>query len=549
MYTLITELLSGLALFLFGMKFMSESLQKAAGEKLRSILNSVTKNRVVAVLFGALFTAIIQSSGATTVMEVSFVNAGIMTLENSIGITFGANIGTTITSQLVSLKLTAIAPFIIFIGAAIIMFGKAPILRKVAEIIFGFGSLFLGINFMTGALGNLSDFPSIMSVFEALSNPFISVLAGLILTVIVQSSSVTVSVLVLLADSGLVGLGACVYFILGANIGSCTPAVMAAMNANKDAKRTALVHVLFNVIGMVVISIIMLFAKDQIIGGIAAINGADNYKRFVANADTIFKIFQCVILLPVSNQLLVLVKKLIPDGQIEGESLDEKKLIYIDKSKRFLESTAIVDAVQEIERMGRMVQTNLELSRDAVLEGNLDRAEEIQKRETYVDYLSHAITEFLVDANRMQLPLNDAARIGGLFHVVIDIERIGDHAINFLEAAEKKQTLGLKFTEDGEDEMRDIFSNVTDIYETAIKMFVTEDKNLLAEIDYLEDLIDRKQIEYQEGHVRRMSKGGCTIESGLVFTDMLIGLERIGDHAENIAYSVLGEKSESELDA
>lgn len=546
---MITELLSGLALFLFGMKFMSESLQKAAGEKLRGILNSVTKNKITAVLFGALFTAVIQSSGATTVMEVSFVNAGIMTLEKSVGITFGANIGTTITSQLVSLKLTAVAPFIIFIGAAIIMFGKKPILRKVAEVIFGFGALFLGINFMTGALGTLQDFPTIMGVFASLENPVIAVLVGFILTVIVQSSSVTVSVLVLLADSGLVGLAACIYFILGANIGSCTPAVMAAMNANKDAKRTALVHVLFNVVGMIVISIIMIFAKEQVIGGIAAINGADNYKRFVANADTIFKIFQCIILLPVSNQLLALVRKLIPDGTAAGDSLDEKKLLYIGRNKKFVESTALIDTIQEIERMAHMVQENLELSRDALLYDELDNSEVIRKRESYIDYLSHAITEFLVDTNKYQLPLSDAARIGGLFHVVIDIERIGDHAVNILESAEKKRDSRIKFTDEGRDEMIDIFAYVTNIYDAAIKMFTTEDESLLEEIDYLENMIDDKQIEYQEGHVRRMSMGKCSIEAGLIFTDLLIGLERIGDHAENIAYSVVEkEKSSTELD-
>ena len=549
MYAMITELLSGLALFLFGMKFMSESLQKAAGEKLRGILNSVTKNKITAVLFGALFTAVIQSSGATTVMEVSFVNAGIMTLEKSVGITFGANIGTTITSQLVSLKLTAVAPFIIFIGAAIIMFGKKPILRKVAEVIFGFGALFLGINFMTGALGTLQDFPTIMGVFASLENPVIAVLVGFILTVIVQSSSVTVSVLVLLADSGLVGLAACIYFILGANIGSCTPAVMAAMNANKDAKRTALVHVLFNVVGMIVISIIMLFAKDQVIGGIAAINGADNYKRFVANADTIFKIFQCIILLPVSNQLLALVRKLIPDGTAAGDSLDEKKLLYIGRNKKFVESTALIDTIQEIERMAHMVQENLELARDALLYDELDNSEVIRKRESYIDYLSHAITEFLVDTNKYQLPLSDAARIGGLFHVVIDIERIGDHAVNILESAEKKRDSRIKFTDEGRDEMIDIFAYVTNIYDAAIKMFTTEDASLLEEIDYLENMIDDKQIEYQEGHVRRMSMGKCSIEAGLIFTDLLIGLERIGDHAENIAYSVVEkDKSAAELD-
>ena len=549
MYAMITELLSGLALFLFGMKFMSESLQKAAGEKLRGILNSVTKNKITAVLFGALFTAVIQSSGATTVMEVSFVNAGIMTLEKSVGITFGANIGTTITSQLVSLKLTAVAPFIIFIGAAIIMFGKRPFLRKVAEVIFGFGALFLGINFMTGALGSLQDFPTIMSVFACLENPVIAVLVGFILTVIVQSSSVTVSVLVLLADSGLVGLAACIYFILGANIGSCTPAVMAAMNANKDAKRTALVHVLFNVVGMVVISIIMLFAKDQVIGGIAAINGADNYKRFVANADTIFKIFQCIILLPVSNQLLALVRKLIPDGTAAGDSLDEKKLLYIGRNKKFVESTALIDTVQEIERMAHMVQENLELARDALLYDELGNSEVIRKRESYIDYLSHAITEFLVETNKYQLPLSDAARIGGLFHVVIDIERIGDHAVNILESAEKKRDSRIKFTDEGRDEMIDIFADVTNIYDAAIKMFTTEDESLLKKIDELENMIDDKQIEYQEGHVRRMSMGKCSIEAGLIFTDLLIGLERIGDHAENIAYSVVEkEKSSGELD-
>ena len=549
MYAMITELLSGLALFLFGMKFMSESLQKAAGEKLRGILNSVTKNKITAVLFGALFTAVIQSSGATTVMEVSFVNAGIMTLEKSVGITFGANIGTTITSQLVSLKLTAVAPFIIFIGAAIIMFGKKPILRKVAEVIFGFGALFLGINFMTGALGTLQDFPTIMGVFASLENPVIAVLVGFILTVIVQSSSVTVSVLVLLADSGLVGLAACIYFILGANIGSCTPAVMAAMNANKDAKRTALVHVLFNVVGMIVISIIMIFAKEQVIGGIAAINGADNYKRFVANADTIFKIFQCIILLPVSNQLLALVRKLIPDGTAAGDSLDEKKLLYIGRNKKFVESTALIDTIQEIERMAHMVQENLELSRDALLYDELDNSEVIRKRESYIDYLSHAITEFLVDTNKYQLPLSDAARIGGLFHVVIDIERIGDHAVNILESAEKKRDSRIKFTDEGRDEMIDIFAYVTNIYDAAIKMFTTEDESLLEEIDYLENMIDDKQIEYQEGHVRRMSMGKCSIEAGLIFTDLLIGLERIGDHAENIAYSVVEkDKSAGELD-
>ena len=252
MYVLITQLLSGLALFLFGMKYMSDSLQQAAGGRLRTILDRCTRNKYIAVVCGALFTAFIQSSGATTVMEVGFVNAGIMTLEQSVGITFGANIGTTITSQLVSLKLTAVAPFIIFIGAAILSFCKKPMLKKIAAVIFGFGSLFLGINFMTEALHGIKEIPELMNVFGYLTNPIISVLVGLIFTSILQSSSVTVSVLVLLAGSNIIidpvtggtDYLACLYFILGANIGSCMPAVMAAMNANRKAKRTAFKGVL-----------------------------------------------------------------------------------------------------------------------------------------------------------------------------------------------------------------------------------------------------------------------------------------------------------------
>ena len=545
MYIMLTELLSGLALFLFGMKFMSESLQKAAGEKLRDILNSVTKNKYVAVLFGALFTAVIQSSGATTVMEVSFVNAGIMTLEQSVGITFGANIGTTITSQLVSLKLTAVAPFIIFIGAAIIMFGKKPFMRKVAEIIFGFGALFLGINFMTGALSSLQDFPTIMQVFACLENPFVAVVLGFVLTFIVQSSSVTVSVLVLLADSGLVGLLSCLYFILGANIGSCTPAVMAGLNSSKEAKRTAFIHVMFNVIGMVVISAILFFAKDWVVDTVSALSGVGNAKRFVANADTLFKTFQCLILLPCSGGLVKLVRFLIPEGEEEcGDT--ERKLMYIGKNRRFMESTAIIDIVHEIERMARMVQDNLIMSMDALLYDKLENVEKIQQQELYIDYLSSEITEYLVETNKYQLPLSDAARIGGLFHVVIDVERIGDHAVNVTEAAVKKKDRGIRFTEEGGDELTDVFMDVLDIYDKSIEMFVTDDQSNLGEITYREDNIDRKQIDYQEGHVRRMSMGRCSIEAGLIFTDLLIGLERIGDHAVNIAHSLRKEKPEED---
>lgn len=539
MYTMITELLSGLALFLFGMKFMSDSLQQVAGEKLRGFLDKCTKNKYIAVLFGALFTAFIQSSGATTVMEVGFVNAGILTLEKSVGITFGANIGTTITSQLVSLKLTAVAPFIIFIGSAVLMFGKRPLLKKIAAVIFGFGALFLGINFMTGALGMVPEFPELVQIFTYLDNPFIAVLIGLLLTIIVQSSSVTVSVLVLLAGTGLVEPLACLYFILGANIGSCMPAVMAAMNANRNAKRTAFIHVMFNVVGLVVISVILLFASKPLIDSIMKVSGDGNFKRFVANADTIFKTFQCIILLPCTNMLIALSRKLIHARGSEEHDENEMVLKYIGSTGTPTTSTAVVEIVQEIERMALMVRENLAASMKAFIEFDRSEAENIYRREKYIDYLSHRITEYMVKANQYDIPLKDRERLGGLFHVIIDIERIGDHAVNIIDDALKEKNNKIIFSKEGIGEIDEMYHKVIEIYDKSVYIFTTMDKNCFEDINRLEDMIDQMQIDCQEGHVKRMSEQKCSIEAGLIFTDLVIGLERIADHATNIAYSIL----------
>ena len=545
MLVMLTELLSGLALFLFGMKFMSEGLQKAAGDKMRVILDRVTKNRFVAVFFGAIFTAIIQSSGATTVMEVSFVNAGLLTLEQSVGITFGANIGTTITAQLVSLKLTAIAPYIIFVGACLMMFGNKPITRKISEVIFGFGALFLGINSMTGALSRIPEYPVIMHWFSYLKNPFIALLVGLIFTVAVQSSSVTVSVLVLLADSHLVGLGSCLYFILGANIGSCTPAVMAAMNANKNAKRTALVHFLFNALGMIIIGTILFFARNQIVDAISVLGGADNAKRFVANADTAFKVFQTIIFLPFASQFVKLTKLLIPGNKGGEEEDNGLHLEYIRKaSSMFVPSTAVVEIIQEIERMAGLARENLVASMEALADKNLDKAKEINAREKIIDYLSSEITDYLVEVNRYELPLADSRRIGALFHVVIDLERIGDHAINILENAEKRSKLNEKFTGAGKEELTTMYKEVLELFDKSMEMFVTNKKDNIDQIIDMENDVDQMQIDYQNQQVKRLSKGICGVEIGLIFTDMVIGLERIADHSTNIAYSIFHENPE-----
>lgn len=532
---LILTLLGGLGLFLFGMSFMSQGLQKAAGAKLRTILEAMTKNKIVAVLFGALFTAIIQSSGATTVMVVSFVNTGIMTLAQSVGIIFGANIGTTITSQLVAFNLTGIAPFILFVGAVFMMFGKRPMVKKIGEVILGFGALFMGISMMKDSMAGLKEYENVLYVLGSLDNPLLGILMGTVITVIVQSSSVTVSILLLMASQGLVELPVCFYVVLGCNIGSCTPAVLASLDAKKDAKRAALIHVMFNVFGMVIIGLLLVFGMRQFESFILHISGAD-VGRCVANADSLFKIFQTIIFLPLSAQFVALTKRLIPGDDKESEGY---QLLYIGKQNIFSPSTAVVETTQEIERMGTMARENLSLAMEAFFERNEEKIARVYETEKQIDFLSKELTDYLVKINQLQLPVVDAKRIGGLFHVVSDIERIGDHAENIADFAVKCLEESLEFTKKGAKEIQEMHQKTMVILEKAMEMFVTLDEKNLPDILELENDIDLMERELQQNHVRRMAKGKCSPMSGLIFTDLVTGLERVADHATNIAFSIL----------
>lgn len=532
--SLLLELAGGLGLFLFGMNFMSQGLQKAAGAKLRSILTAISKNKYVAVLFGALFTAIIQSSGATTVMVVTFVNAGLMELTQAVGIIFGANIGTTITAQLVSFNLTEVAPVILFLGVVMFLFLKKPIFKKVGEVIIGFGALFMGISMMSGAMSQLSNYPHVINTLAKLTNPVLAILVGLVITVIVQSSSVTVSILLLMAGQELVTLPICFYFILGCNIGSCTPAVMAAMDAKKEAKRAALIHVLFNVFGMIIISVMLIFFMQPFTSFIQAISG-DDIRRSVANTDTFYKVFQTVIFLPFSAQFIKLVTRLIPgkDAKHEGFVLQ-----YISRNTLFSPTAAIVAAMQEIARMGRKAEHNLKLAMDAFLDGDKDKISQVYEMEKYIDYLSHEITDYLVDVNQRQLPVSDSLKIGGLFHVVNDIERIGDHAENIADAAVRMKEQGISFSKKATKEIVEMFERDERVILCALEMFENGEQSHMQEILALEEEIDQLEIELQNSHIRRMGKGKCSPQAGLIFTDLVTGLERVADHATNIAFAL-----------
>lgn len=539
---LILTLLGGLGLFLFGMNFMSQGLQKAAGAKLRTILEAMTKNKIIAVLFGALFTAIIQSSGATTVMVVSFVNTGIMTLAQSVGIIFGANIGTTITSQLVAFNLTGIAPFILFVGAVFMMFGKRPMVKKVGEVILGFGALFMGISMMKDSMSGLREYQNVLNILGSLDNPFLGILLGTAITVVVQSSSVTVSILLLMASQGLVDLSVCFYVVLGCNIGSCTPAVLASLDAKKDAKRAALIHVMFNVFGMVIIGILLAFGMKYFESFILRISGAD-VGRCVANADSLFKIFQTIMFLPMSAQFVALARKLIPGEDVQSERY---QLLYIGKQNIFSPSTAVVETTQEIERMATLASGNLKLSMEAFFDGDEEKISKVYETEKQIDFLSHKLTDYLVKINQLQLPVVDANRIGGLFHVVSDIERIGDHAENFADFAVKCREENLDFTKKGAREIKEMHQKTMVILEKAMEMFVTLDEKNLSDILALENDIDHMERELHQNHVKRMARGKCSPMSGIVFTDIVTGLERVADHATNIAFSILDKDPEEE---
>lgn len=520
---------------MFGMNFMSQGLQKAAGARLRSILEAMTKNKIIAVLFGALFTAIIQSSGATTVMVVSFVNTGIMSLAQSVGIIFGANIGTTITSQLVAFNLTGVAPFILFVGAVFVMFGKKPMLKKVGEVLLGFGALFMGISLMKDAMADLKNYQAVMDALGSMDNPIVGILFGTAITVVVQSSSVTVSILLLMASQGLIDLPVCFYVILGCNIGSCTPAVLASLNTKKDAKCAAFIHVMFNVLGMVIIGILLAFGMKYFEAFILRVSGAD-VGRCVANADTFFKIFQTIIFLPLSAQFVAMSRRLIPGADQEEK---EYQLLYIGKQNIFSPSTAVVETTQEIERMGKMARENLGLAMEAFFDGDENKINRVYEVENQIDFLSKEITDYLVKINQLQLPVVDARRIGALFHVVSDIERIGDHAENMADAAVKSHEENLKFTKKGEKEIREMHQKTLQILEEAMEMFTTLDKKNLSDILELENSIDTMERELQQNHVRRMAKGKCLPMTGILFTDLVTGLERVADHATNIAFSIL----------
>ena len=536
--SIILALAGGLGLFLYGMRIMSDSIEKVAGAKLRGILERLTTNRFMGILVGMIFTAAIQSSSACTVMVVSFVNSGLMTLTQAAGIIFGANIGTTVTALLVSFRLEKAAPVILLAGVLVVMLCKnrKQKISRWGEVIIGFGVLFMGLSTMSGAMAGMKDSPAVLHMFSSLRSPFLAVLLGTVLTAVIQSSSVTVSIMVLLANQGLLSMDIGMYIILGCNIGACTSAVLASLNGKKDAKRAAAIHLIFNVIGTVIFFVIFTFGVHQVVEVLTAMAG-NNMGRVVAYAHTFIKIFQVIIMMPFITGIVKLTYLLVPGDDRKVGYRDSYQLKYIGETVLLNPATAVVEAIKELDRMASLADENLNRAMNALMTLEPEEIEEVRNVEKNIDFLSHAITNYLVKINQTTLPIEDLKNIGALFHVVNDIERIGDHAENIADAAQRRIDTGVGFTKEAQRELGEMLNMVNTILRFSIEMFVKSTEEHMEDIRHLEDAIDEKEKELQQKHIDRLSNNECSPEAGALFSDIVSGLERVADHAVNIAFS------------
>lgn len=535
---IILSLAGGLGLFLFGMRVMSESIEKVAGAKLRQILEQLTTNRFTGILVGAAFTAIIQSSSACTVMVVSFVNSGLMNLYQAAGVIFGANIGTTVTSLLVSFKLERIAPVILLIGVIMAMVCKKQKHTKFAEIIIGFGILFMGLSSMSGAMSGMKDSQAVLNMFASLRNPMVAILLGTVLTAIIQSSSVTVSIMVLMANQGLLGLDMCMFIILGCNIGACASALLASLTGKKDAKRAAAIHLIFNVIGTVIVFIIFMFGVDQVVAAISTVAGNDA-GRVVAYAHIAIKIFQVIIMSPFIGAIVKLTYIVVPGDDKKIGYRENHQLKYIGEKVVFNPATAIVEVIKELDRMASLASENLNRAMNALVTQDEEEIEEVHAVEENIDFLSHAISDYLVKINQTTLPIEDLKNIGALFHVVNDIERIGDHANNIADAARNSIDAGASLSRDAQLELGSMLDMVNTILRFSMEMFVKSSDEHEEDVNNLEEAINEKEKELQKKHLERLTNSECTPEAGVLFSDVTSGLERIAAHAVNIAFATV----------
>ena len=527
-------LMGGLALFLYGMKMMSEGLEATAGNKMKKILEKLTSNRFLGVAVGAGITAVIQSSSATTVMVVGFVNSGIMTLKQAVWVIMGANIGTTITGQLIALDIGMIAPIFAIIGVVMAVFMKNKKVNHLGEIIAGLGILFIGMETMATSMVPLQNSQKFVSLMTQFKNPLIGILAGAMFTAVIQSSSASVGILQALANSGVIGLSSSVYVLFGQNIGTCITAVLASIGTNRNAKRTTLIHLLFNVIGT---SIFVLICMTTPFTSFMKNLNPSNPAAQIANVHTVFNIVTTLVLLPFGGLLIKIVKRILPD---RGNEIEGKRLKYIDTKsvtghKIGSISIIIYQLQKEIARMYQIVKDNVTLSFESIEKSTDEMIDKVKENEDYIDYLNAEISKFISEVISVEMPENDAKAINAYFKIVGNIERIGDHAMNIAEYGELINGKGLNLSEVAMKE-------VTEMKKISIKNLnlinlesINNSLLLLEQVAKAEQHVDDVTVIYRENQLERLKKGVCSGETCVIYAEMLTDFERIGDHLLNIA--------------
>lgn len=537
----------GIGMFLYGMNKMADGLQKSAGSKMKGWLAALTKNRFLAVGLGALITAVIQSSSATTVMVVGFVNAGIMNLTQAVGIIMGANIGTTITAWIVSmgewskaLKPEFIAPFLIAIGSFTILFAKSEKKKNIAQILIGFGFLFVGLSFMGNVIGQYSQAPIFRQAFITLGkNPILAILVGLVVTGIIQSSSASVGILQALAMSGLISWSSAIFITLGQNIGTCVTALISSIGASKTAKRAATIHLLFNVLGSIIFGLgFFLVFKLNPAYGTKTINSVQ-----ISLFHTFFNLGSTLILFPLANQLVKLSGFLIDDSK-ETQKDDEIAVTMRHLDDRILESPAFAleNAAKEIIHMGEITLANVVLAIDSFLEKDAEGSKMVFENEKLINAHSKLLNEYLVKINNLSLSKSQTQTINRLYHIVSNIERVGDHAENIAEIGIERVENKILFSEEAYRELKEVASYSLQSFKDSIEVLKTEDQVLITQIEKLEEKVDQLEEELREKHLQRLSKGVCESDIGVLFIDSLTNLERISDHALNIASYIKASK-------
>ena len=533
----ITDVLSlfgGLALFLYGMQMMSNGLEAAAGNKMKSILERLTSNRVKGVLVGAAITAVIQSSSATTVMVVGFVNSGLMTLKQAVWIIMGANIGTTITGQLIALDIGAIAPLFAIIGVAVMMFVKNEKVHHISSIFAGLGILFMGMDMMGAAMEPLQESEAFINLMTKFSNPLIGILVGAVFTAIIQSSSASVGILQALAATGMVPLSSAVYVLFGQNIGTCITAVLASIGMKVNAKRTTIIHLMFNIIGTIIFTIVCM--TTPYVHLIESITPGDPVAQ-IANAHTIFNIVTTLILLPFGTQMADIAVKILPDSKKEDD--EDLRLKYIrpfESSYAIGNSAVAVTQVrEEVGRMQEMVMKNIGDAFDTLIKYDDKSHKKVEEREEYIDYLNKGISEYVVSLMASEMSSDDSRKINGYYAIISNLERIGDHAVNIVEYADDMKKWDLKFSDNVLEELEEMkkqciasLNNVKDVDSGNVAEVLTQAVALEQKTDNMRDKYFKKQMQ-------RLKKGKCKPQSGIVFSEILTDFERIGDHVLNIA--------------